>query len=77
MKARLNITIEQRILNEIKKYSDRNNVSISKIVEEYFKKVTAKPKQNNLLERIRKLPKPLITPGIDLKKAYYDEKYQP
>lgn len=75
MKARLNITIEQGILEDIKKYSNRNNVSISELVERYFQNIVNKPKKKNLLEKIKNLPNPSIPLPADYKNGYYEEKY--
>lgn len=76
MKARLNITIEEGILEEIKKYSNRNNISISELVEKYFKRIVDKPKKKSLLDKIKALPDPAISPDINYKKGYYEEKYR-
>lgn len=76
MKTRLNITIEESVLEEIKKYSNRNNISISELVEKYFKRIVDKPKKKSLLDKIKALPKSSILPDIDYKKGYYEEKYK-
>ncbi len=76
MKTRLNITIEEGILEEIKKYSNRNNISISELVEKYFKRIVDKPKKKSLLDKIKTLPEPSISLDIDYKKVYYEEKYK-
>lgn len=76
MKTRLNITIEEGILEEIKKYSNRNNISISELVEKYFKRIVGKPKKKSLLDKIKTLPEPSISLDIDYKKVYYEEKYK-
>ena len=73
MKARLNITIEEDVLNKAKVYAEKKGSSVSQLVEEYFKYVTAKPKKKSIIDLIESLPKPDIDPNLDLKKAYYEE----
>ena len=43
MKKRLNITIEENLLDKIKTYAGRNDKSISSLVEEHFESLV-KPK---------------------------------
>ncbi|WP_460686013.1 DUF6364 family protein [Niabella aquatica] len=59
----------------MKYFSEKNNVSISSLVEEYFKNLMRKPQKASFLDRIRKLPTPAFNKEVDLTKAYYDEKY--
>ncbi len=48
MKKRLNITIEENLLDKIKTYADQHDTSISSLVEEHFETlVQTKPKLKN------------------------------
>ncbi len=73
MKARLNLTIEQSLLEEVKLYATRKNTSVSELVEEYFKVITQTKKQS-LVDLLRSLPKPDIEENFDWKEEYYKGK---
>lgn len=75
MKARLNITIEAPLLNEVKKLAAKRNSSVSELVEDYFKVLT-KPKRKSLVELIEELPKPKIKidPNKKIGDLYYEYK---
>jgi len=60
MKARLNLTIEQTLLDQVKKFAAQKNTSVSELVEDYFKVLT-KPKKQSLVDLLRSLPKPDIS----------------
>ena len=73
MKARLNITIDDKILTGMKAYANSKRVSISELVEEYFKSVTKPAKRKNIITLVEKLKKPGIGSEIDLKEAFYQK----
>jgi hypothetical protein len=75
MKTRLNITIEDHILMQAKDYAASKQLSISQIVEDYFRNIVKPlPKKKNILEMVEELDVPAnINPDIDLKKAFYEE----
>lgn len=73
MKRRLNITIEENLLNKVKVYADKKQSSVSQIVEEYFKQIIKKPKRKSIIDLIEALPKPNIDANLNLTKAYYEE----
>ncbi|MDR7127791.1 hypothetical protein J2X69_000119 [Algoriphagus sp. 4150] len=78
MKKRLNITIEENLLDKIKTYADQNDTSISSLVEEHFETlVKPKPKLKNgmsLVEYMKSLPKFDIPDNYDYKEEYYKAK---
>ncbi|HEY0056104.1 MAG TPA: DUF6364 family protein [Pedobacter sp.] len=76
MKAKINLSIEEKLIYKIKAYADEQHTSVSELVEEYFKKVVEKPKKSksSLIELIESLPKPEIAFDEDLKKQYYEER---
>lgn len=45
------------MLKKVKLYADKNNESISNLVEEYFETIVKKPKQKSLLDLLDELPK--------------------
>ena len=73
MKARLNITIEESLLSNIKVYALRNNKSVSELVEEYFKSISKPSKRKNILQLVEKLEKPTIDLSVDLKDSFYKD----
>ena len=73
MKARLNITIEQSLLDEVKKFAAQKKTSVSELVEEYFKVIT-KPKRKSLLEVLDELPKINIEDHKNLGDLYFEHK---
>lgn len=73
MKARLNLTIDQSLLEEVKQYATLKNTSVSELVEEYFK-VIIQPKKKSFVELIKELPKPKVDENFDWKEEYYKDK---
>lgn len=73
MKARLNITIEQSLLDEVKKFAAQKKTSVSELVEEYFKVIT-KPKKKSLLEVLDELPKINIDAHKNFGDLYFEHK---
>ena len=73
MKARLNLTIEDSLLEDVKSYAVKQQRSVSDLVESYFKIVTKPSKRKNILHLVEKLEKPFIGKGDDLKDLYYKE----
>lgn len=74
MKARLNLTIDNYVLENIKGYASRKQTSVSELVENYFKAVTKPVKRKTILDLVEKLNAPSIDPDTDLKQLYYEDK---
>jgi len=74
VKARLNLTIDQRLLDVIKSYAASKQTSVSELVENYFKTIVKPDRKSNILDLIENLPKPDIEQNLDLKKGYYEVK---
>lgn len=73
MKARLSLSIDKDILKEVKKLSAKKNMSVSEMVENYFKIIT-KPKRKLLTEILDELPKPNLPEDFDWKEEYIKDK---
>ena len=77
MKAKINLSIEEKLIYKIKAYAEEEHTSVSELVEEYFKRVVEKPakKKSNLIEFVKSLPKVELPYGddVDLKNQYYEE----
>lgn len=74
MKERLNLTIDGDLLNAMKAYAAKKEMSVSELVESYFRSVTKPVQRKNVRELIRGLRKPTISDDLDLKKLYYEER---
>lgn len=72
MKARLNLTIDEQILNGVKAYAASKNTSISELVEEFFKGLHRPAKRKTIIDLVENLPAPKINVEGDLKKQYYE-----
>ena len=73
MKTRLNITIEDSLLTNIKAYANKQQTSVSELVEHYFKNITRPARINSILTLVEKLQPPEIDTTADLKDLFYKE----
>jgi len=74
MKARLNLTIDDALLNTIKIYAQKQGESISELVENHFREITkSKKKKKNILQLVEDLKAHSIDPEADLKDLFYKE----
>lgn len=73
MKARLNITIDDSLLNSIKAYAAKKHTSVSELVENYFKRLTQPTNRKTFFDLVEELKKPKIDPHADLKELYYKD----
>jgi hypothetical protein len=80
MKKRLNITIEENLLNEVKQYAIEQDISISNLVETHFEEILkpkTKTKSNlGLIEFLKTLPKSKteFPEDFDWKETYFKSK---
>ncbi len=80
MKTRLNITIEQNLLDNIKVYAEKKRVSVSQLIENYFETVIhVSGKRKTILDMVDKLnPDPKVVEESSRKESFYEaqsEKY--
>ena len=73
MKNRLNITVDDVLMQQAKRYAARHQTSVSKLVEQYFKNLTRPARSKNIVQLIENLPKPGIDNKINLKETYYED----
>lgn len=73
MKTRLNLTIDQALLESMKAYAASKHTSISELVEAYFKKIARPAKKKSILNVVDKLDRPAIDAKADLKDLFYQE----
>jgi hypothetical protein len=70
MKARLNLTIDDRLLLSAKKYAAKNEISLSELVTGFFVKLSKPVKQENIIDFVERLEKLAIPSNADLKELY-------
>ena len=73
MKSRLNLTIEDSLLKSTKLYAEKQQKSISELVEGYFKEVTKPIKRKTFVDIVKELGAHNIDPKADLKELYYQD----
>lgn len=73
MKNRLNIAVDEILVQQAKRYAARHQTSVSKLVEQYFKNLTRPARNKNIIQLIEKLPKPGIDTNTNLTKTYYED----
>ena len=71
MKSRLNITIDSDLLLIIKSLANKNETSVSELVEDYFKMIAKPAKRKNIIGLVESLPAPKIDIKEDLKDFFY------
>ncbi len=72
MKTRVNITIEESVLQKVKEYTAKQQTSLSQLIESYLENVVkTKRKKKSILELVDELPKPKLK-ETDLKTSYYE-----
>jgi hypothetical protein len=69
VKERLNLTIDGALLEAMKAYAASKEMSVSELVESYFRSVTKPVQKNNILDLIDRLEPPAAAPkppeGVD------------
>lgn len=63
MKERLNLTIDASLLEAMKSYAARREMSVSELVECYFRAVTRPMRENNILNLMDRLEPPVAGKG--------------
>ena len=71
MKSRLNLTIEDSLLKSTKLYAEEQHISVSELVESYFKEITKPIKRKNFVDIVKELGAHHIGPKADLEELYY------
>ena len=74
MKTRLNLTIEENLLQKIKSYAARHKKSVSEIVEDYFEKLSSSAKDESIVDFMKRFEKSNLPEDWDLTEKYYEEK---
>lgn len=75
MKHRLNITVDEALIQQAKRYAAKNNTSLSGLIEESLRKLfTRRPTdKQNVLDFMKTVSKPKINTEHYSKETYYEE----
>jgi Family of unknown function (DUF6364) len=71
MKSHLNLTIDDNLLKKMKVYAENRRVSLSELVESYFKEVIQTTEKETFMDIVKSLGSHSIDPKADLKELYY------
>ena len=71
MKERLNLTIDAGLVESMKAYAASKNLSVSELVESYFRTVTRPLPRTNILDMVDQLEAPAFEVNTDLKEQYH------
>jgi len=64
MKERLNLTIDGALLEAMKVYAAGKGISVSELVESYFRQVTRPVSRHNILDMVDRLEGPDDADGV-------------
>lgn len=73
MKARLDISVDKDLLNSAERYVAQKGISISQLIESYFRSLRRPARRQNIIQLMDELPKPQIDTTKNLKQAYYED----
>jgi Arc/MetJ family transcription regulator len=73
MKNRLNITVDDALLEQAKRYAAKKQKSLSQIVEDYLRSLVRPSRKKNILQLLEELPKASMK-SSDVKRAYYEDR---
>ena len=71
MKERLNLTIDAELVESMKAYAASKDMSVSELVESYFRTVTRPLPRINILDMVDQLETPAFDVHTDLKEQYH------
>lgn len=72
MKERLNLTIDSGLLEAMKSYAASKRISVSELVESYFRSVTRPVERKNILDLVDELGAPRA--GMDQPQSEADQR---
>jgi len=72
LKNRLNITVDDALLEQAKRYAAKHRTSLSRIIEEYFRNLVRPARKKNILQLLSELPKAKAKTEGDGRKSYYE-----
>ena len=73
MKERLNLTIDAGLVESMKAYAASKQMSVSELVESYFRMVTKPLERKSIVDIVDGLERPSFEVDADLKELFYKE----
>ena len=73
MKTRLNLTIEENLLQRMKSYAAKKQISLSELVEGYFEKIVQPGKRKTVVDMVEEMKVPKIPAKRNLVDEYYND----
>ncbi|MFD2888313.1 DUF6364 family protein [Chitinophaga cymbidii] len=73
MKTRLNLTIEESLLQRMKAYASRKHISLSELVEGYFERIVQPVRGKSIVDVVEKMKVPDIPADRNLVSEYYED----
>ncbi|MFT4202860.1 MAG: DUF6364 family protein [Chitinophagaceae bacterium] len=75
MKNRLNITIDEVLIQEAKRYAFKKNTSLSSLIQDSLRTLVSRRPTNkqNVLDFVKTLPKPNVDTEHYSKETYYED----
>lgn len=73
MKTRLNLTIEENLLQRMKAYASRKHISLSELVEGYFERIVQPVRGKSIIDVVEKMKVPDIPADRNLVNEYYED----
>ncbi len=76
MKSRVNLTVDELLMDQVKRYAILHQTSVSQLVENFFIQLTRTPARKNVIDLINKMPPPTFDSALDatdLKDKYYSD----
>ena len=67
------MTIDESLLEKVKRYAASRKSSVSELVENYFKTFVVTPQHKSIVDLIEELPRPNFEVEGDLKKRYLEQ----
>lgn len=75
MKSRLNITIDETLVEHAKHYAEMHHTSLSSLIEDSLRKIVGRqqPKKQNVFDILKSLPKPKEDTEVYSTEHYFEE----
>jgi hypothetical protein len=68
----MNITVNEELLEKVKRYAEKRQTSLSQLIEQYFRTLVSQTRKKNILEFMEDLPAAKVVEPGDERKKYYD-----
>ncbi|MEP7144872.1 MAG: DUF6364 family protein [Ferruginibacter sp.] len=70
---RLNLTVDDALVEQARRFASKHQTSLSRLVEQYFKSLTFSVPGKSIIKLVEGLPTPAIDVNASLKDGYYED----